>query len=155
MARTLVIGDIHGCIDEFRDLLSAVDLSRGDEIISLGDFMDRGPDSPSVLAFLRDSENARSLKGNHERKHLLASRGIIKPALSQRLARTQFEDEPYARALEYLESLPFFIDLPDATLAHGFWEPGLSLLDQDPLVLQGTMTGQYRLGPGPHGGPGR
>lgn len=145
MTRTLVIGDIHGCIDELHDLLSVAGLSRGDEIISLGDFMDRGPDSPSVLAFLRDSENTWSLKGNHERKHLLASRGIIKPALSQRLARFQFEDEAYARALEYLESLPYFRDLPEATLVHGFWQAGLTLQEQDPLVLQGTMTGQCRL----------
>jgi len=108
--------------------------------------MDRGPDSPSVLALLRDAENARSLKGNHERKHLLASRCIIKPALSQRLARAQFDEVGYGLALEYLESLPNFIDLPDAILAHGFWQPGLNLEEQDPLVLQGTMSGEYRLG---------
>jgi serine/threonine protein phosphatase 1 len=144
--RTLVIGDIHGCFDELRDLLDSAALSTDDQIIALGDFMDRGPDSPSVLAFIRDSGNARSLKGNHERKHLLASRGIVKPALSQRLARTQFDDEEYARALEYLESLPFFIELPEAILVHGFWQAGLTLQEQDPLVLQGTMTGQYRLG---------
>lgn len=144
--RTLVIGDIHGCFDELRDLLDAVALSQDDQIIALGDFIDRGPDSPSVLAFLRDSKNARSLKGNHERKHILASRGIIRPALSQRLARAQFDGDGYQRALEYLEELPFLIELRDAILVHGFWQPGLSLHEQDPLVLQGTMTGQYRLG---------
>ena len=144
--RTLVIGDIHGCFAELRDLLDSAALSKEDQVIALGDFMDRGPDSPSVLAFLRDSENARSLKGNHERKHLLSSRGIIRPALSQMLTRTQFDEDSYARALEYLEELPVFIELQDAILVHGFWKPGLHLQDQDPLVLQGTMTGQYRLG---------
>ncbi len=144
--RTLVIGDIHGCIEELRDLLDLAALSREDEVIALGDFMDRGPDSPSVLAFLKDSENTRSLKGNHERKHILASRGILRPALSQRLARAQFDEERYSQALEYFESLPFYIELPDAILVHGFWQAGLTLQEQDPLVLQGTMTGQYRLG---------
>jgi serine/threonine protein phosphatase 1 len=143
--RTLVIGDVHGCVDELRELVDSASLASGDRIISLGDFVDRGPDSPAVLAFLTDTEGASCLKGNHERKHVLASRALVRPALSQRLTRAQFDDAGYALALEYFESLPVSIDLPEAILAHGFWQPGLTLQEQDPLVLQGTMTGQCRL----------
>ena len=143
--RTLVIGDIHGCIDELRELVDLAALASGDRIISLGDFVDRGPDSPAVLTFLKNTEGASSLKGNHERKHVLVSRSIVKPALSQRLARAQFDEAGYALALEYFEALPISIELPEAIMVHGFWQAGLTLPEQDPLVLQGTMTGQCRL----------
>ncbi len=47
----LVIGDIHGCYNELMALLDAAALSEDDEIIALGDIVDRGPDSEKVLAF--------------------------------------------------------------------------------------------------------
>ncbi|NJC98691.1 MAG: serine/threonine protein phosphatase, partial [Anaerolineae bacterium] len=35
--QTLVIGDIHGCYDEFQALLDKAGLTEGDAIISVGD----------------------------------------------------------------------------------------------------------------------
>ncbi|TVS11508.1 MAG: hypothetical protein EA424_23705 [Planctomycetaceae bacterium] len=40
----LIIGDIHGCFDELQDLLQAAGLASDDQIIALGDIVDRGPD---------------------------------------------------------------------------------------------------------------
>ena len=47
--RTLAIGDIHGCLRAFTTLLLAVDPSPEDRLITLGDYVDRGPDSRAVL----------------------------------------------------------------------------------------------------------
>ena len=42
--RTLVIGDIHGCSTALRTLLAVVAPQPKDLIITLGDYVDRGPD---------------------------------------------------------------------------------------------------------------
>ncbi len=38
----LIVGDIHGCFDELQDLLQAAGLAPDDQIIALGDIVDRG-----------------------------------------------------------------------------------------------------------------
>ncbi len=64
----LIIGDIHGCFDELQDLLQASGLAPDDQIIALGDIVDRGPDSPRVLEFFDSAHNAMSELGRPETK---------------------------------------------------------------------------------------
>lgn len=67
--RLLAIGDIHGCLRAFTTLLDAVALQPDDRIITLGDYVDRGPDSRGVLDRLIDlHSNGRlvALRGNHD-----------------------------------------------------------------------------------------
>jgi len=66
-----VIGDIHGCVNELVYLLDSLPLTRGDRIVFLGDYIDRGPDSQGVISKLLDLQGAIEhdvvfLKGNHE-----------------------------------------------------------------------------------------
>lgn len=68
-----VIGDIHGCLVELDELLGRIRARReADEtLVLLGDYIDRGPDSPGVLRRileLRDQLGERLvlLVGNHE-----------------------------------------------------------------------------------------
>tara|TARA_B100000959_G_scaffold218548_1_gene230686 strand:- start:4507 stop:5289 length:783 start_codon:yes stop_codon:yes gene_type:complete len=70
------IGDIHGCRGTFEKLLGTLQLSEGDEVICIGDLIDRGPDSEGVLRIVRDSKNIHSLKGNHEE---IMSRALRSP----------------------------------------------------------------------------
>lgn len=69
---SFVIGDIHGCSEELRHLVDALPFRPGDEMVFLGDYIDRGPDSSGVVSFLIElkvslSENKLVfLKGNHE-----------------------------------------------------------------------------------------
>lgn len=67
--RTIVIGDVHGCIDELKDLLEAVEFQLFDRLILLGDLIDRGPD-PAAVVDLALSLNAECVMGNHEEKAL-------------------------------------------------------------------------------------
>jgi len=142
--RRLVIGDIHGCWSELQELLDQAGLAEGDEIIALGDFVDRGPASPRVLDFFRTRPNARALQGNHERKHVRSSRGEVKAALSQRITRQQLGDA-YSAALAFFESLSLHLEFPEANIAHGYWEPGLPMTEQREAVLAGTMGGEKYL----------
>lgn len=69
MPRHLAIGDIHGCIIALRSLVDLVGPRSDDVIVTLGDYVDRGPDSRAVLDFvieLGNSCNHVPLRGNHE-----------------------------------------------------------------------------------------
>ena len=61
-----VIGDVHGYRQEFEMLLEALNLSKGDMVLCVGDLVDRGADSHGTLAIVSESEQIFSLKGNHE-----------------------------------------------------------------------------------------
>ncbi len=47
--RTIALGDVHGCRDALAALIDAVQLDRDDTLVTLGDLIDRGPDSRGVL----------------------------------------------------------------------------------------------------------
>ncbi|MDB9741225.1 metallophosphoesterase [Akkermansiaceae bacterium] len=66
---TLAIGDIHGCYKALDTMLELVQPSTDDLIITLGDYVDRGPDSSIVIATLlklKQTHNYIHLMGNHE-----------------------------------------------------------------------------------------
>lgn len=69
-ARTFVIGDIHGCVDELDRLLEAIAPAADDTVVFLGDYIDRGPASKAVIdRLLRlrgEGPRCVFLKGNHE-----------------------------------------------------------------------------------------
>jgi len=63
--RIIAIGDIHGCYQEFAELLERVALAKDDQLVLLGDLVNRGPDSNKVID-LAKANRALSLLGNHE-----------------------------------------------------------------------------------------
>jgi serine/threonine protein phosphatase 1 len=69
MGRIIAIGDIHGCAAALRALLTAIRPQPKDAIVTLGDYIDRGPDSRGVieriLALSRECQVV-ALRGNHE-----------------------------------------------------------------------------------------
>lgn len=140
MKRRVIIGDIHGCYDELCTLLDLVAPASDDRIIALGDIVDRGPQSEKVLAFVRDHAEAVSLMGNHERKHIRSARGETRAALSQVITRAQLADR-YAGWLAFMGTFARHLELPEAVLVHGFFEPGVPLEQQKDEVVIGTLTG--------------
>ena len=50
--RYLAVGDIHGCFKALTTLAAFVPFQRDDLLITLGDYVNRGPDSCSVLDWL-------------------------------------------------------------------------------------------------------
>lgn len=141
----LIIGDIHGTYHELMTLLDSAGLGDEDHIIALGDILDRGPDSLGVSRFFLQNPAAASIMGNHEHKHILAFDGRIQPALSQKLARQQFNAADYAALIQALRQFPLYLELPWALLVHGAFEPGVALDDQKPSVLLGTARGEAYL----------
>ena len=69
MTRHLAIGDIHGCIIALRTLIDFVAPRPEDTIVTLGDYVDRGPASAAVVDFVIDLGKTCDLvplRGNHE-----------------------------------------------------------------------------------------
>jgi len=140
----LVIGDIHGCYYELQALLDKAGLDDTDTIISIGDCVDRGPETPEVLRFFEERPDTQLIMGNHERKHVRGDRHEVKLARSQQISKIQFGDA-YPDALVFMNGLPLYLDLPEALLVHGYFEAGIPYEQQNPSVLCGTMGGEKYL----------
>ena len=68
-ARTIAIGDIHGCAAALAAVLAAIEPAERDTLVFLGDYVDRGPDSRGVIEqVLGLDKKCRvvPLLGNHE-----------------------------------------------------------------------------------------
>lgn len=72
MKRTIMISDIHGCIDQFNQMLQLIEYSsKHDQLILLGDYVDRGPNSKEVVdkvMELVNNHHAIALRGNHDQR---------------------------------------------------------------------------------------
>ncbi len=76
-ARTVAIGDVHGCSEALAALIDAVAPGPDDTVVTLGDYIDRGPDSRGVLDQLTNlARRCRlvPLLGDHEEMLLDALR---------------------------------------------------------------------------------
>ena len=62
-----VISDIHGCYDEFQEMLHKINRSDNDRLILAGEYIDRGPESKEMLYWLEECpKNVIPIKGNHD-----------------------------------------------------------------------------------------
>lgn len=142
MGRTIIVGDVHGCVRELEDLLAYVGLSPRDRLVMVGDLVVRGPEPRKVVTLLR-SLDAEAVRGNHEdrllrwRQSTSTSRELHIGALTRRTA-----EELKTRDWEYLESLPLWIDLPEhaVRVVHAGVVPGLAIEDQEPRTLMYVRT---------------
>jgi len=72
---TVLIGDIHGCYQELRELLTLVGWNEENEpednprVILLGDLVDRGPDSGKCVSFAR-THGFECVRGNHDDRYV-------------------------------------------------------------------------------------
>lgn len=69
MSRTFAIGDIHGCYNALQTLINSVPILPDDMVITLGDYVDRGPSSKEVINWLiarHASNRLVAIRGNHD-----------------------------------------------------------------------------------------
>ena len=61
-----VISDIHGCYEEYRELLEKLYLTNNDTLYILGDSVDRGPEPIKIMQDLMSRKNVKYIIGNHD-----------------------------------------------------------------------------------------
>ncbi len=83
---TYLISDIHGCYDQYQELLRKIDFSKDDELFVLGDALDRGPEPIKVMLDLMDRENATLIMGNHDATALMVLRQLTKEITDDSIA---------------------------------------------------------------------
>jgi len=120
--RTIIIGDIHGCLEEFEELLNKLQYNKNtDRLILLGDLIDRGPDSVGVVRKAREFD-LECVRGNHEVKFLKWYNG--NKFYDAHKHYNEFSDDD----VSYINRMPFYIKITDDLwILHAGIKPGLSL----------------------------
>jgi serine/threonine protein phosphatase 1 len=150
MSHTFVIGDIHGCSDLLSQLLKKIKpLAEDDTVIFMGDYIDRGPDSKSVvdivLKLRAEHQRVITLMGNHEVMLLGAIRGhghneFLNMGGSATLKSYAIPPEsindmaamlPKTHLAFLQELLPYWED-EDYIYVHAGLQPGVHLSQQSP-----------------------
>jgi len=73
--RDLIVGDVHGCFTKLQAALDAVGFDRAvDRLFSVGDLVDRGPESDQVLNWLGQPW-FHAVMGNHEQMAVMYHAG--------------------------------------------------------------------------------
>ncbi|MCB9591368.1 MAG: metallophosphoesterase [Sandaracinaceae bacterium] len=152
--RTVIVGDIHGCLEELRALLGDLRFESGrDRLVSVGDLVGKGPDGAGVVRFMREGGHEAVL-GNHDEKLLRWRAGETKKPLSDTHAAhaAAMTDADWA----WLEALPLYLEIPelDVLVVHAGVVPGVPIRKQrrEDLLLMRSLrpdgTASPRLGDG-------
>ena len=127
-----VFGDIHGGSRTFKSLIDRINLRHSDQLLLLGDYVDRGPDSRGVLyaiSKLMDSGyDIRALRGNHDDMLLRTIRNDHDELSTQyrmewgwHTLKSFGVDEPEeipASYINLLESMPYLLIDNDYVFVH-------------------------------------
>lgn len=139
IARDIVLGDVHGCIDELNNLLKLVSYRPSDRLVFVGDLVDRGPDSAGVVRRVREL-GAECVMGNHDEWYVRCARherAFLVSGQAHPLQKNAEKYELFKRFSEvdlaWLAQRPYFIRLDDKTaVVHAGFMPGVPLEEQIP-----------------------
>ncbi|MDG6882468.1 Bis(5'-nucleosyl)-tetraphosphatase, symmetrical [Phocoenobacter uteri] len=108
---TYIVGDLHGCFDELKQLLQKVDFNPcNDELLLTGDLIARGEQSLECLRFVKSlGDRATTVLGNHD-LHLLATNLGIKSANSRDNLTALFQAEDREELLDWLRNQPLLVE---------------------------------------------
>lgn len=151
IGRKLVVGDIHGCLKTFVELVeNRIQLTKHDNLFLLGDYIDRGPSSAGVLDYIisliEQDYNIFPLRGNHEESLLQAYHEYDRESFILMLTKItkvpDLLDENMnfrKKHLEFLEKLPYYYELDNCFLVHG----GFDSRKEDPFNDFSSMIQLY------------
>ena len=125
--RTVVVGDVHGCLDELERLLATLAFDeKGDRLVMVGDLVAKGPDSQGVVQLLREL-GAEAVLGNHDAHLLKFLDGKEMKKHHFKVAETMKKGD-----WNYLEGLPLYLRLKEheAVVVHGGLMPSVKLKKQ-------------------------
>ena len=156
--RLYSIGDIHGCSSALKSLIEAINPLEDDTIVTLGDYVDYGPDSRSVIdQLIQLSHRCRliPLLGNHEEMLLQALKtesavrtwldlGGDQTLLSYPYDGTNIIDPAH---VEFIRGCLDFFETDDFIFAHANYDPDLPMDRQSSLELRWEFLDEPRQRP--------
>ena len=135
-ARTIVIGDVHGCYDELQDLLRELKVRPDDRLISVGDLICKGPQSARVIAWAMEQKNLECVLGNHELRFLnCRRRGAIPDVKPTDLDTYRQFGDSYEDAMRYIARWPLTVSGEGFMVVHGGFDPREGLEWQSDVQL--------------------
>ncbi len=137
--RKVIIGDIHGCITEFKLLLEKVGFRSGvDKLFQVGDLINKGPDSQACFNLFMELKGTAVL-GNHEYHLIRDANGaeVSKKWISQFKHHWGDSFEPY---LKTIQTWPFFHREEEFLMVHAGLVPDLTPEETDPFILTNIRT---------------
>lgn len=143
-----IIGDIHGYLEPLERLLDKLGYREQAGVwrhperkaLFLGDFVDRGPDQPGVVALVRamvESGEALAIMGNHEfnavgfaTAHPHRTGEFLRPHTEKNRRQHQtFLDQVgegsdlHHDIVSWFRTLPLYLDLQEFRAVHACWDP--------------------------------
>lgn len=158
--RIIAIGDIHGCATALKALITTIAPTPDDTIVTLGDYVDRGPDSRGVIDQLIElGKQCRviPLMGNHEEMMLEVVSGKQSPYRWLQYGGVETLDSygffgdmsviPESHH-EFFRSMKAFYETESHFFVHANYDPELPLDKQSVHALRWLKLTEIT--PGPH-----
>ena len=150
MSRIIAIGDIHGKLEKLERLISKLAIGKDDEIIFLGDYIDRGEDSRGVIDYIINLGvkcNVITLKGNHEdlvlcskinpHSHMV---GCWMSNGGYQTLNSYIPDDIFEVHGDFFEDLPLTHETENHIFVHGYLNSDIDVAEQNPdLCLWGRF----------------
>jgi serine/threonine protein phosphatase 1 len=146
--RRFAIGDIHGCAKALRSVIDAIDPQPEDEIVFLGDYVDRGPDSRDAIDQILDLKTRTqvvALRGNHE----VMLMGVAMQGMDDSVWRANGGNStlasyggslsriPANHLVFFHELLPYY-EIDDTIFVHASYDPDVEMFKQTEMMTYWT-----------------
>ena len=150
--RILIIGDVHGCLSELKNILKKMNYSSDtDYVFLIGDLINKGPNSIGVVRYAMEN-NFYAIRGNNEDRVLgYVIKSTIEPSYVFAKEAKYLKDMS-TDMLSWINKLPYTIkikrgiidpegnkqeinNIREILLVHAGLLPGVSLEQQDPYLM--------------------
>ena len=137
--KVFIVGDIHGCFEEFLALLKKINYDPTvHRLILVGDILNRGPFSFQILKWVQ-KRGIEMVRGNHEQAFI---EGVSQNLRLNRVFKKLQKDMKGSlnKWIDWLSKLPFYIEEKDFLVVHGGLVPKEQPQYSDPHLLMNIRT---------------
>lgn len=120
--RLIAYGDLHGCLEELKELRANLNIDKDDIEVSLGDIINKGPYSIELIKYLK-ANNIAAVIGNHEYKFLRYKQFVKSKESKNQAILSNAQKDLFSKldkeCFDYLYSMQPFLKFGIVTLVHG------------------------------------
>lgn len=132
-----IIGDVHGCIEELKQLIGEINQLTHDNCLFIfcGDVINKGPCNKETLDYVRNLKHFALVRGNHE-DHVIKNyermHELQDVKIKYHWIASLSQDD-----VAFLKELPYTISVPslNCIVVHAGFNPFISLYHQTPLTM--------------------